>query len=156
MRKLKKLLKLPLADTLRLVRVAGLLVMVDLGLKLLPFRALQACLARKRLRWHAPPAVHERSLDRLVWAVDVVGGYSAGSCLRKALALQWLLSRRGLSTRLWLGVHGGKATLQAHAWLECDGRVILGGPVGERYTPLHCFDSGDALAKDIARDGETP
>src|SRR5262245_10750901 len=151
MGKLKKLLKLPPADTLLLVRVAGLLVIVDLGLRLLPFQMLQAILAKWRLRWRTRQAADERSLGRLAWAVQVAGKYMRASCLKKGLTLQWLLSRRGVSTRLWLGVQLQEATLQAHAWLEHDGRVIIGGPGGERYTPLHCFDGGDALAKDVGR-----
>jgi hypothetical protein len=71
--------------------------------------------------------------------------------VKKGLTLQWLLSRRRVSTRLWLGVQLQEATLRAHAWLEHDGRVIIGRPGGERYTPLHCFDGGDALAKDVGR-----
>jgi Transglutaminase-like superfamily len=54
-----------------------------------------------------------------------------------------------MSTRLWLGVQRQEASLQAHAWVEHEGRVILGGPVDARYTPLHCFDGGDASAKSL-------
>jgi Transglutaminase-like superfamily len=148
MGKLQKLLKLPPADPLLLVRVAGLTVLVALGLRLLPFQKLQAILARRRRRWWTLQTADERSLGRLVWAVEVVGWYAGANCLKKALTLQWLLARRRVSTRLWLGVQRREATLQAHAWLEHNGRVIVGGPVRERYTPLHCFAGGEALAKD--------
>ena len=149
MGKLKKLLKLSPADLLLLVRAAVLLVIVDLGLRLLPFQMLQAILARRPLRWRSQQAADERSLGRRRRAVEVAGGYVGASCLKKALTLQWLLSRRGVSTRLWLGVQRWEGTLRAHAWLEHNGRVIVGGPGGERYTPLHCFDGGDASAKSI-------
>jgi hypothetical protein len=82
MGKLKKLLKLPPADTLLLVRAAGLLVIVDLGLRLLPFQMLQAILAKRRLRWRTRQATDERSLGRLVWAVEVAGGYMGARCLK--------------------------------------------------------------------------
>jgi hypothetical protein len=149
MGQLKKLLKRSPADLLLLARVAGLLAIVDLGLRLMPFQRLQAILARKRSRVHMSQTAEERLLARLVWAMEVSGQYVGASCLKKALTLQWLLSRHGVPTRLWLGVRPGEATLQAHAWLEQSGSVIIGGAVGEGYTPLHCFDGGDALAKNI-------
>lgn len=149
MGKLKQLLKLSPADILLLVRVAGLLVIVGLGLRVLPFRMLQANFAARRLRWHTSQTADGRSVGRLVWAVEVAGSYVGASCLEKALTLQRLLSRRGASTRLWLGVQRWEATLQAHAWLEHNGRVIVGGPVNERYAQLCCFDGGDASAKSI-------
>jgi hypothetical protein len=144
MAKLQKLLKRSPADLLLLIKVVGLLVIVDCGLRLLPLPRLQAILARRRWRWRTPQTVEERLLGRLVWAVDVSGWYGGASCLKKALTLQWLLSRRGVSSRLWLGVQSEEATLRAHAWLEHDGSVIIGGAVAEGYTPLHGFDGGDA------------
>jgi hypothetical protein len=50
------------------------------------------------------------------------------SCLTQALALRWMLNRRGIASTLRFGVarpDGQK--LAAHAWLECDGRIIIGG-----------------------------
>ena len=92
-------------------------------------------------------------LDRLVWAIEVAGRYAATTCLTKALALQWLLAGRGIPTRLWLGVERAKASgddarpeplLRAHAWLEHDGRVIVGGPAPAGYAPLVCLAGGPA------------
>ena len=49
-------------------------------------------------------------------------------CLTNALAVQFLLGRRGYSTVLRIGVakKDGSA-LEAHAWLEHEGEVLLGG-----------------------------
>jgi hypothetical protein len=60
------------------------------------------------------------------------------TCLAQALALRRLLARHGRVSVLNLGVRnppGGR--LQAHAWLEADGRVILGDPGGVEYQRLH-------------------
>lgn len=151
MGKLRKLLKLSPADILLLVRVAGLLVIVDFGLRLLPLQMLQATLARRRRRWRTQQTADGRPLGRLVWAVEVAGGHMGVSCLKKALTLQWVLSRHGVSTCLWLGVLPGGAALRAHAWLEQNGSVIIGGAVSEGYTPLHCFEGGEALAEKVGR-----
>lgn len=60
------------------------------------------------------------------------------TCLTQSLALRWMLARHGCVAILNLGVRnplGGR--LQAHAWLEVDGRVILGDPGSVEYERLH-------------------
>jgi len=67
------------------------------------------------------------------------------SCLTQALALQRLLSRRGLESSLFLGVdRAGQPSetprlrakgFEAHAWVEWRGRVLIGGDIS-RWTPL--------------------
>jgi hypothetical protein len=53
------------------------------------------------------------------------------------LAAQFLLSRRGYASRLRIGVaRGPNDGLRAHAWLESDGMVVLGGSGFEAFTPL--------------------
>jgi hypothetical protein len=45
------------------------------------------------------------------------------SCLRRAAVLALLLRRSGYDARVMLGVRRDSAgTLEAHAWLACDGR----------------------------------
>lgn len=49
------------------------------------------------------------------------------SCLTQALTLQYVLGRRGHASHLLIGVrqdHEGK--FLAHAWVTCNGRVVLG------------------------------
>jgi len=50
-------------------------------------------------------------------------------CLTQALVLQYLLLRRGDdAAELHIGVAKGEdGTLQAHAWVERGGRVLIGG-----------------------------
>ncbi len=49
-----------------------------------------------------------------------------GTCLSKSLALCLRLRRRGIDTRLRIGVRKGDGGLSAHAWLEYEGRAIDG------------------------------
>ena len=42
------------------------------------------------------------------------------TCLRQSLALQWMLHRRGIPSKLLLGVNSS-AQFEAHAWLEYEG-----------------------------------
>jgi len=43
------------------------------------------------------------------------------TCLTRSLLLQWLLLRRGVASQLRIGVRLHSKSLQAHAWVECDG-----------------------------------
>lgn len=50
------------------------------------------------------------------------------SCLRQALAVRWMLHRRGIACQCHLGVVS-VAPFSAHAWVTVDGAVVVGGPV---------------------------
>jgi hypothetical protein len=59
------------------------------------------------------------------------------TCLAQALAAQVLLTRRGYPALLRIGVaKGERQQLQAHAWVESEGKIVIGGSELERYTPL--------------------
>jgi len=59
------------------------------------------------------------------------------TCLVQAIAMQALLAHNGYSSQLHIGVaKANRGQLQAHAWVEYDGRVVLGATSAQRYTPL--------------------
>jgi hypothetical protein len=68
--------------------------------------------------------------DTLAWAVAATSRYiPRATCLTQALALQVLLGRYGYPSRLQLGMRRDESgVLQAHAWVERDGRPVAGGP----------------------------
>jgi hypothetical protein len=50
------------------------------------------------------------------------------TCLTQALAAQWLCAWFGRATTLRIGVaKGNDKPFRAHAWLESEGRVLVGG-----------------------------
>lgn len=58
------------------------------------------------------------------------------SCLTQALALQFVLGRGGHASSLQIGVRqDGSGNFFAHAWVTCNGRVVL----GQRNTHLADF-----------------
>jgi hypothetical protein len=71
-------------------------------------------------------------VKRIAWALDAsthrIPSFGRGPCLAQALAGQWLLRRRGLPAELCIGVvrRPGEELL-AHAWVEIDGMVVIGG-----------------------------
>lgn len=59
------------------------------------------------------------------------------SCLTQALAARKLLSKYGQGAELKLGVTKNEGNFEAHAWLEIDGRIVLGKQrVHSRYAVL--------------------
>jgi hypothetical protein len=59
------------------------------------------------------------------------------TCLHLAAALRLLLAERGIASDLRFGVRNERGTFTAHAWLEREGRVLIGGTdVYEQYAPF--------------------
>jgi len=78
------------------------------------------------------------SPEKYSWAVRAVSPYvPSATCLTQALTLQALLSREGIHSDLRIGVARDDASgIIAHAWVEIDGAVIIGGQERDRYTRL--------------------
>ncbi len=74
--------------------------------------------------------------------VDEVGErpWMRAVCLPKAIAAQAMLRRRGVGGHLCLGAGRKEGELAAHAWLELEQDVIIGGNGGlDRCTRLVSF-----------------
>ena len=148
-RRLSRFLNLPEGDRSLLVRAAMLLGVIRVGLLVLAFLSLQRLLLRsgglsRRLRPSGEvPSDRGASLtDRVVLAVSVASVYVPGarSCLPRALATQRLLERRGVPARLRLGLaKSDDGTIEGHAWVESEGRVVIGGTDIHRYTVIESF-----------------
>jgi hypothetical protein len=142
MKRLRKFLLLPAADWYLSLSAALLLGTIALGLHLLPFRTVRRLLVRQSRRVPALPEADPTSLARVVRATTVASRYllGAGSCLPQALAAQILLVRRGHPACLRIGIAKDlNGRLQAHAWVESQGMVVIGGGALSRYTPLPAF-----------------
>jgi Transglutaminase-like superfamily len=79
--------------------------------------------------------------EQVIRAAVSAGVHSpAGStCLSNALVAQAMLHRHGYDARLRLGVkRDANGAFCAHAWVERDGRIVVGGPAAEisAYTSL--------------------
>jgi hypothetical protein len=133
MAKALRFLRLASPDRHLVLWSACLLAAVRLGLWFLPFGSVQRLLARHtRVRRRA-------SVERIAWAVTVAGRYVPRStCLVRALAAEAMLRACGHPACLHIGVArrpGGG--LEAHAWVESDEQVVLGGLANmRRYTRL--------------------
>ena len=86
-----------------------------------------------------PRCANRVSADNVSWAVEVASRHTPGvkTCLNQALAAQVLLARRGHPAVLRIGVAKGKeAHLRAHAWVESEGKIVIGGTGVERFAPF--------------------
>lgn len=69
-------------------------------------------------------------------------------CLVNALTAKYLLDRRKIPCKLYLGINKSERLLQAHAWTESEGRIIVGGSsLNENFTPLVCFKNNVTTAQ---------
>jgi hypothetical protein len=101
-------------------------------LRTCPFGWVRAALGVDRSWGPSGPARLTPAAERrLLWAVGAVSRrlLPARPCLTQALAAQALLRwRGGRAARLQIGVaRAPDGRLRAHAWLERDGRVLIGG-----------------------------
>ena len=145
MRRVRKFLALSAHDRWLLLRVAATLATIQLGLRLMRFPQLLRLLGRFSARHRAPSRPWQES-PRLVWAIAAAARAlpTHPTCLVQALAGQLLLRRRGCDASLCIGVaRDGTGRLEAHAWLESDGAVLIGGPRSrlERYRSLPAFEA---------------
>jgi hypothetical protein len=94
--------------------------------------------------------VEKASVDKVAWAVMVASHYIPGArCLAQALATQVLLERRGYPTQLRIGfTRGMGGQMSAHAWVESQGRVAIGGAGNISYYTLLPLQEGESYKRD--------
>lgn len=122
------------------VRTTLLMVAISCALRVLPFATVQRLVLRlSRPARNAPRSLSPAQIINRVGAVRMASRVVPGStCLRQALAAQVLLGRAGQASQVRIGVaRGDLGELEAHAWLEVNGQVVIGGERRlDRYTTL--------------------
>lgn len=153
---LRKLALLAPRDKWLIVKSATLLALVRSALWLLPFPA-----TRRLLGWLSHTSRGDKpdpvSPLRLAWAVSIAGRAVPGGahCLTQALVTQVLLGRRGHLSEVCFGIDPNSAQkFMAHAWVETDGMVVIGGPIDGyiRLTPLWKSTAGRPLDRKSDQD----
>jgi hypothetical protein len=117
----------------RLTAIAWIVVpAVRLAVAVLPFRCAH------RLAVRAPRGSRSAiSPDRIARAVhDVAQRLPGTTCLPEVLAAAYLCSHYGHAATLCLGVGRTGGGIAAHAWLESQGRPILGEPEPGTFVAL--------------------
>ena len=130
MRKIRRWLELSWGERALLARAVVHLVIAKLGRPMTSYDVV----GRRR---HDP--------TRLAWAVYVASRNVpfATTCLDRALALFRLLRAEGLAAELRIGVRTSEGALEAHAWVEHNGVVLL----DEEASRFVAFDAPVLISK---------
>lgn len=119
-----------LSDQRLLITALALVFCIRLGLWLLPFRLLRKKVEKitARVNSSSPRPKDFQMVRKVASCVRRVSRYvPASSCLAQALATQVLLAHQGQISNLRIGVtKGSEGDFKAHAWVESDGKIIIG------------------------------
>lgn len=132
MKKVHNFLKRPLPEKRLLIKALLYVWGVKCGLRFLPFRTMLTLIKRVPIK----PGPTLFPLNQLLGAMDIAGrNMPRTTCLVRAMAGQAFLARYRHETDLRIGVLKDQfeKRVKAHAWLESQGLVLLGGAVGH-YT----------------------
>jgi len=121
-------------DRWLLLRAFAAVGRASISLRLLPPSAVL-----KKISAEMPPIAGRtpQNTGRIAWAVAVAARYIPGSkCLVQALAGRKLLACYGFSSTVHIGVaKDSKNWLNAHAWVDANGKTVIGGDTAA-YAPL--------------------
>ena len=145
MSKLRKAFALSASDWVLVTKAWIWFGVVEVGLSCLPIQSLLRIIQRQtKLRTSTKKKEEEKepqrpSPERVAYCVGLAARMHVldSTCLKKALVLYALLTRQGLDAQLLIGAaRATKGQLDAHAWLECQGKVLMGEPSPGRYATL--------------------
>lgn len=113
-----------------LSHTAVLIVCMRMGLWLLPYKRL--CKLVDHLSRTSRPrrSLSHAEKKQVIWAVRSLSKRMMPDkpCLTQALVLKWRLQKAGEESDIHIGVRKNEdGEFAAHAWLEQDGQVLIGG-----------------------------
>lgn len=137
MRLFRKALGLAPGDYVLLLQALATVTAIRFSLWLLPSRLLLKRVARlvDRASMTASPTPDVR---RIGWAVRRASRFvPQATCLTQALSTQTILARRGYRSILRIGVaKTPEEGFAAHAWVEINGGILVGGAGAHQYQVL--------------------
>lgn len=143
-RALRKLRRLAPARRRAVLEAALWIVAIRTALLVFPFHTVLR-VVRRLARPPGRPGLPRPDPDDAVWAVQAAGRrlLRRNPCLTEALAALVVLRRAGRAATLRVGVaKDGDVRLRAHAWVEDEGRVIVGGETAPLdYVTLPALDA---------------
>lgn len=151
MPRLRKVLALPSSDWLLIVQAGAYFLALDLGLRVFNLRTLLTILERGKRTQSRGSTKRSASPEHVARCVELASRVSPyrPTCFKKALVLYGMLKRKNVRVEMVIGAAKSGQDLDAHAWVEYQEQVILGGPSTERYGPLCHIDGHSRLAKGL-------
>ncbi|QJQ94021.1 MULTISPECIES: lasso peptide biosynthesis B2 protein [Halomonadaceae] len=149
MSKFRRFRQLSANRKLMLLEAAALLPVAWFMVRALPFRWWSHRLGSSTPgesdpRQHASVGA-SASASEISRSVQIINRLAFGrfTCLMLAMAAQWMLNRRKISSSLVLGTltersDDDRLVMKAHAWLRVNAQTVLGHHNG-RYTPITSY-----------------
>jgi hypothetical protein len=143
MAKVRKFWNLPRDQKWLVLGALPVVAIARLLLWVLPFRFIRGRIMNQAAPGKSSPvdAAPEEIARAVARASSVI---PCATCLTQAVALQWLLQRRGIGVSVRLGAaRDEQGAFKAHAWVEYAGRVLIGGNTTEfdHFVPLRAMGS---------------
>jgi hypothetical protein len=117
---------------------AVMVVLARLAVRIVPPALLFAWADRppRRIRRFAA-----EETNWVAWAVESMGArpWINALCLPRALAAHAMLRRRGIASRLCLGVARREGDIAAHAWVEVGNNKVAGETVADGFTRIAAY-----------------
>jgi hypothetical protein len=136
MRKFAKLLSMEADDRALVLQAAASLLVCRIGIFFFRFERLQRWVTRTKRTKQAAP------ISKLIWAAMLGTRIIPNStCLVRALAASRLLAQNGYKSTLHIGVKRTAGLFEAHAWVEYDGRAIIGSGEAQHFVRLVSWDN---------------
>lgn len=159
MPRLRRAFKLSVSDWFLILQAAFWFAVVELGLRAFQLRAVVNFLHQGSPLDQRAFRRQSASAERAAYCVELVSRLHPlhPTCLKKALVLYALLTRKGFDVQVFIGAAKTNtpkgSAVDYHAWLEHQGQVILGGQGHERYATLCSLDVFERVA---CREGRIP
>ncbi|MBY0227544.1 MAG: lasso peptide biosynthesis B2 protein [Hyphomicrobium sp.] len=105
-------------------------------------------LASPRLGKPGIPTQKPASATRIGWAIGAAAKVVPwkANCLAQAVAASHLLQRSGCESEIRIGVRRDGQELLAHAWVVCDGEIVVGASAHDEFMPLRATAEGQIAA----------
>jgi Transglutaminase-like superfamily len=125
-------------DRRRFLVAVPVVAVVRTALWVLPFGTIRSAIERHVRSRPASSKPSPDVSDRIAWSIGSAARIvPRATCLTQALAGEVLLRRAGYPAEVKIGVaKGPTGKLEAHAWVESDGRIVIGDHDLHRFTTL--------------------
>lgn len=139
MARLRRFFSLSKGERALFARAVWLMTAVQVALWFLPLRRVTSQLEKVMIPNRFQPA---ETIDpaRVVKRLEQAARFCPvrATCLVQALVSRVLLMECGFPAKIRVGVRKSGAGIEAHAWLECPGSVIVGdaAPAGRTFVPV--------------------
>lgn len=124
-----KFKSLPFSDQWLLIQAAFWLIFIQFGLIAIRFKTLRRITSRISQLGNKKLGTDQVPLGDIIWAVETASKHLPGeiTCLPQGLTAQMMLNQSGYDAELQIGARkGDQGKIQAHAWVECQGYVVIG------------------------------